>query len=174
MEKRIYKCIAMILAMFCMVSPIVHAEVLENLFSISNILRNFSVGDMESMATALPNATIPYRRSNTITCLNNTLTCRAIDGVCNIEGFVQVNNVFPIHWTDVFYIGMDTDTLIEVLNSYVNNDNGESVTIIHTNDRTVELITCLVKNDNKTEESFKIVFYAFNKQVYQIEFAFCE
>lgn len=174
MEKRIYKCIAMILAMFCMVSPTVHAESLDDLLSIPNALRDFSVGDMESMAATLPNATIPYRGSNNITCLNNTLTCRAIDGVCSVEGFVQVNNVFPIHWTDVFYIGMDTDALIEVLNSYVNNNNGESVTIVHANDETVELITCLVKNDDKTEESFKIVFYAFNKQVYQIEFAFCE
>lgn len=172
MEKRIYKCIAMVLAMFCMVSPTVHAESLDNLLSIPNALRDFSVGDMESMAATLPNATIPYRGSNNITCLNNTLTCRAIDGVCSVEGFVQVNNVFPIHWTDVFYIGMDTDALIEVLNSYVNN-NGGGVAIVHASDGDVELTTCLVESNGENEESFKIVFYTFDEQVYQIEFALC-
>lgn len=177
MKKRIYMFIAMMHAVFCIASSAVHAESLDNLFSIPNVLQDFSAslaGNMETIAEDLPNATIPYRGSNTITCLNNILTFCAVDGVCSVEGFVQVNNVFPIHWTDVFYIGMDTDTLIEALNSYINNDNGESVTIVHATDEAVELITCLVESKDKTEESFKIVFYAFDEQVYQIEFASCE
>lgn len=69
MKKRIYMFIAMMFAVFCIASSAVHAESLDNLFLIPNVLQDFSAslaGNMETIAEDLPNATIPYRGSNTI------------------------------------------------------------------------------------------------------------
>lgn len=172
MKKQIHRYIAMMIAVLCVVVSTVHAESSEGMRSIASVLREFSAENMEAMADRLPNARIPYRGSNTIYSLNNTFTCRAIDGMFSVDGFVQVNNVFPIDWSDVFYIGMNTDALVEVLNSFADND--EQVVIVYANDGEVELITCLVESADENEKPFKIVFYTFDKQVYQIEFAFYE
>lgn len=172
MKKQINTYVAMVLAALCIAMPVVHAEPTNDLMTIVNALRGFSAENMEEMTASLPNATMPYRGSHTINCLNNTITCQFIDDKFSVDEFVQVNNVFPVHWSDVFCIGMSTDTLIEALNSYSDNADGWEVSIVHAEDRDVELITCLAEGNDESRESFKIVFYIFDKQVFQIEFAF--
>ena len=172
MKKQINTYVAMVLAALCIAMPVVHAEPTNDLMEIVNALRGFSAENIEEMAASLPNATIPYRGSDTINCLNNTITCQFIDDKISVDEFIQVNNVFPVHWSDVFCIGMSADTLIETLNSYTDSADGWEVSIVHADDRDVELITCLAEGNDESRESFKIVFYIFDKQVFQIEFAF--
>lgn len=169
MKKRLYRSIALILALFCTVLPAARAEAPGDVISLT-ALRAFSAENMEALAEALPNATMPYRGSTTIHCLNNTLICRAADGAFGLEGFVQVNNVFPIHWSDVLCIGMSTDALAEALASCF---EAGTAAVVCESDGDAERITCRVEGGEHAE-SFQIVFCTYAGQVYQIEFAFCE
>ena len=171
MNRRILQCVSMlVIGCLCMVFPIGTAGAEVDLISMAQKVRAYSSENMSVMVKELPNGVIEYRGSDTMHSLNNTIVCWRLDAATRIRSFIQVNNVFPLHWSDVFYIGMRADDLDEVLRD--DSMRADNIEIVRAADGDVERITCTVKKSDAFPEDFQLAFSVYAQQVYQIEFSF--
>ena len=179
MNRRILQCVSMlVIGCLCMVFPIGTAGAEVDLISMAHNVRAYSSENMSVMVKELPNGVIEYRGSDTMHSLNNTIVCCGLrerviglnERVIGIGSFIQVNNVFPLHWSDVFYIGMRADDLDEVLRD--DSMRADNIEIVRAADGDVERITCTVKKSDAFPEDFQLAFSVYAQQVYQIEFSF--
>lgn len=135
--------------------------------------------DMEVMAASLPNATIPYRGSTTVSCLNNHITCRWDEnlGAFVIQGFVQTNDVFPIHWADETFIGLSYADMLNELHAICADcagNSGYSCEITCENDGAITKLICTFMNKANEENSFSLSFGIAEDQVFEIAFDFLQ
>ena len=171
MNRRILQCVSMlVIGCLCMVFPIGTAGAEVDLISMAQKVRAYSYENLELMAEDFPNGVIEYRGSDTMHSLNNTIVCWRLDAATRIRSFIQVNNVFPLHWSDVFYIGMRADDLDEILCD--DSMRADNIEIVRAADGDVERITCTVKKSDAFPEDFQLAFSVYAQQVYQIEFSF--
>lgn len=171
MNKRILQCVSMlVIGCLCMVFPIGTAGAEVDLIAMARNVRAYSYENLELMAEDFPNGVIEYRGSDTMHSLNNTIVCCDLNEGIGIGSFTQVNNVFPLHWSDVFYIGMRADDLDEVLRD--DSMRADNIEIVRAADGDVDRITCTVKKSDAFPEDFQLAFSVYAQQVYQIEFSF--
>ena len=171
MNRRILQCVSMlVIGCLCMVFPIGRAEAEVDLIAMARNVRAYSYENLELMAEDFPNGVIEYRGSDTMHSLNNTIVCRDLSEGVGIGSFIQVNNVFPLHWSDVFYIGIRADDLDEVLRG--DSMRADNIEIVRAADGDVDRITCTVKKSDAFPEDFQLAFSVYAQQVYQIEFSF--
>lgn len=126
--------------------------------------------DMEEMAHDLPNATIAYRGSDTINSMNNSIICQGVDAGVGIKGFKQTNNVFPIEWSDKFYIGMHYNDLMKILKEWTSSSDDLVVESIADGD--AQIMQCSFCSESSSQSAFVLKFYLYSEQVYQITFTF--
>ena len=179
MNRRILQCVSMlVIGCMCMVFTIGTAGAEVDLISMARNVRAYSYENLELMAEDFPNGVIEYRGSDTMHSLNNTIVCCGLrerviglnERVIGIGSFIQVNNVFPLHWSDVFYIGMRADDLDGILCD--DSMRADNIEIVRAVDGDVERITCTVKKSDAFPEDFQLAFSVYAQQVYQIEFSF--
>ena len=171
MNRRILQCVSMlVIGCLCMVFPIGTAGAEVDLISMAQKVRAYSYENLELMAKDFPNGVIEYRGSDTMHSLNNTIVCCDLNEGVGIGSFIQVNNVFPLHWSDVFYIGMRADDLDGILCD--DSMRADNIEIVRAADGDVERITCTVKKSDAFPEDFQLAFSVYAQQVYQIEFSF--
>lgn len=171
MNRRILQCVSMlVIGCLCMVFPIGTAGAEVDLISMAHNVRAYSSENMSVMVKELPNGVIEYRGSDTMHSLNNTIVCCDLNEGVGIGSFIQVNNVFPLHWSDVFYIGMRADDLDGILCD--DSMRADNIEIVRAADGDVERITCTVKKSDAFPEDFQLAFSVYAQQVYQIEFSF--
>ncbi len=179
MNRRILQCVSMLfIGCLCMVFPIGRADAEVDLISMAQKVRAYSYENLELMAKDFPNGVIEYRGSDTMHSLNNTIVCCGLrerviglnERVIGIGSFIQVNNVFPLHWSDVFYIGMRADDLDGILCD--DSMRADNIEIMRAADGDAERITCTVKKSDAFPEDFQLAFSVYAQQVYQIEFSF--
>ena len=171
MNRRILQCVSMlVIGCLCMVFPIGTAGAEVDLISMAHNVRAYSSENMSVMVKELPNGVIEYRGSDTMHSLNNTSVCCDLNEGVGIGSFIQVNNVFPLHWSDVFYIGMRADDLDGILCD--DSMRADNIEIVRAADGDVERITCTVKKSDAFPEDFQLAFSVYAQQVYQIEFSF--
>lgn len=136
---------------------------------ISNI-QSYVFHDYLEDMLKFPNATIPYRGSSTVETLNNSIFCNKMDWGYGIEGFIQVNNVFPVAWSAEFFIGMKDDALMEVFQGW--NYPSDVLVVEHTEEGEVQIIICSFYGESVGQDSFEVRFSMYDDQVFQIEFKF--
>lgn len=171
MNRRILQCVSMlVIGCLCMVFPIGTAGAEVDLIAMAHNVRAYSSENMSVMVKELPNGVIEYRGSDTMHSLNNTIVCWRLDAATRIRSFIQVNNVFPLHWSDVFYIGMRADDLDGILCD--DSMRADNIEIVRAVDGDAERITCTVKKSDAFPEDFQLAFSVYAQQVYQIEFSF--
>lgn len=124
--------------------------------------------DMEEMVNDFPNGSIPYRGSDTIYSLNNSVVCYGTGEGVGIKSFVQTNNVFPVIWSTEISIGMSYSDLMGVLQNWISATDEFTIELIENED--IQLVKVNYKSQSTQQYAYFLQFYICYGQVYQIEF----